>query len=770
MLLGSWPRASARPSHRGIAKRRFYDTSRGSHRRQARDSPVHHRRVPLFTRTQQRSRCEAVPRRPPRTLGVPPSHSFETTKVFADGDATVVRVSQHIGGVAIFESDVAVNVSADNQVKVVSGKFYSAEFDTVATITEEAAIAGSSYELGEPELVEPPSAELVGLVDADGGTLTWHVTLTTFEADGSLGQWHCLIDAHNGSLLRKYNGMRHAINRETYDMHNTTTLTSATLAITEGGTSKDKVIQATHDNIGVVYDYYLNNHGRDGADGLGRIVETYVHWGVDFVGAFAGTLHGHGAMLFGDGSPNSQFPYGTALDIVAHEYTHLVVNFTANLGGREQSVALNESLADVFATFVDADDFLIGEDLFQQGLFTNTRALESISDPPQLGNQPDHMSRYWLDTDIPLDQHKNAGITNKAYYNIVTQLGRAATAQIYYRALSVYMTTTTDFVGARLALEQAASDLFGPTSTELAAVQAGFSAVGIFHPASDFIGTFVADPNPSFNLPDSNGMVRKTYTHPGASAMKVNFSHWFFPGRTVYLRDGTGTVVYSYKTEGRPGANFVSGPVPGDTVTIEFYPAAFRPWPQVDGYFFDDLDLLPPVLSSAPVTIVDPFTATITWSTDERTDGQVLWGETSAYGNATPLQPFKTFDHSVTIDTLMPGTTYNFLAESVDYSGNLGNSGNLSFSTPAASDVLTIDRAQWPAFGELRVEATTTDPSATVSVYFGDGQFIETMDANGKGRHRLRIAGFVNPRRVDSEIMLRSSSGGFDYYSFPALP
>jgi len=210
--------------------------------------------------------------------------------------------------------------------------------------------------------------------------------------------------------------------------------------------------------------------------------------------------------------------------------------------------------------------------------------------------------------------------------------------------------------------------------------------------------------------------------------------------------------------------------VPGDTVTIEFYPEAFRTWPQVSGYFFDDLDLLPPILSSPTATIVDPFTAVITWTTDERSDGQVLWGETSTYGNATPLQPFKTLDHSVTIDTLMPGSTYNFLVESVDYSGNLGNSGNLSFSTPAASDVLTIDRAQWPAFGELRVEATTTDPLASVSVYFDNGQLIGTMDANGKGRHRFRHTGFVNPRRIDSEIMLRSSSGGFDFYAFPALP
>ena len=624
--------------------------------------------------------------------------------------------------------------------------------------------------LGNPVLVEVPSAELVGYVRDKSGVLTWHVVLSMIEPGGALSRWHYFIDAKNGDLVNLYDGIRHVLNRETYDMNNTTSPPSATLVISEGGVSKDKVTQATHDNVGVVYDYFLTNHGRDGMDGLGGTIETYVHWGVDFNGAFYGRMsNGNGAMVFGDANSKTMFPYGTALDIVAHEYTHGVVDFTAHIGSSEQSKALNESIADTFAMFVDTEDFLLGEDLFQNG----TQALQSISNPSQHGNQPEHMSAYRLDAvSSVLDPHKNGGITNKAFFNIVSALGRPDTEKIYYRALTVYMTASTDFAGARLTLEQAASTLFGPNSVQLSAVKSGFNAVGIYQPPGDFVGVFVADsPLPPA---DSNGLVSKTFTHSSASAMKVNFSSWAFPGRTVYIKDGTGTVIYTYDSVAPLQGGFTSGPVHGHTITVEFYPVAYMTrqmgFPTVDGYFYNDLDNTPPAFSAATVTIIDSFTATISWLTDERADSQVLWGETLAYGSMTPLQTFKAFNHSVTVDMLMPGKNYNVLAESVDFSGNVGDSGNLTFSTPAATDVLTIDRAQWPAFGELRVRATSTDPLATVTVYFGDGRFIGAMDADGKGGHRLRISNFINSRSVDSEIMLRSSSGGFDTHMFPALP
>lgn len=699
-------------------------------------------------------------------LGIPASHGFEITRVFEDGDNTVVRVSQHVNGIPIFGSDVAINISAANEVRVVSGQFYAADFDTLPSLDRDAAIAAARAALGEPALTAAPSAALEGYVRHEFGLLTWHVVLNATEPDGAPAEWNCFIDAHDGSLVDLFNGILHLLDRETYDLENGGAGSSAALIISEGGTSNDKVAQATHDNVGIVYDYFLSAHGRDSIDGAGGTIETYVHWGIDRVGALYGRNNGRPAMAFGDGNLHSAantLPYGTVLDIVAHEYTHGVTDFSAHLGGTEQSRTLNESMSDVFAMLVDADDFLLGEDLFKG----QQRALESIENPPFFGAQPDHMSRYQLDAPLPvLDPHKNGGITNKAFFNIVSAIGRPDAGKIYYRALTVYMTSSTGFIGARLALEQAAADLFGPASPQLAAVQSGFAAVGIVPPPADFEGVFVADSRtPSV---DSNGAVTMTYTHPGASAMKLVFGTFRFPGRTVYIKDRMGTVVYDYRfIPLPPGANFTTGPVHGDTITVEYFPLPSNGWPSVDGYVHGDLDFAPPLLSTVSIDDIDHFSATVLWRTDEPADSQVDYGESVALGSSTPRQPFRTFNHSVDLTALQPGTTVHVLATSADFAGNQGDSGDLVFSTPAASDAVSISRARRQS-GVLRVDATSTDPTSTLSVHFPSGFPIGAMEGDGKGGYRFRIDNFANSPSRDLTIVVRSSSGGSDSWIIPA--
>jgi Zn-dependent metalloprotease len=58
-------------------------------------------------------------------------------------------------------------------------------------------------------------------------------------------------------------------------------------------------------------------------------------------------------------------------------------------------------------------------------------------------------------------------------------IGRDAAAKIWYRALTVYMTSSTNYAGARAATLNAAADLFGSGSTEYNAVAAAWSAVSV---------------------------------------------------------------------------------------------------------------------------------------------------------------------------------------------------------------------------------------------------------------------------------------------------
>lgn len=61
----------------------------------------------------------------------------------------------------------------------------------------------------------------------------------------------------------------------------------------------------------------------------------------------------------------------------------------------------------------------------------------------------------------------------------VTGIGRDKLGRIWYRALTVYMTSSTDYAGARTATLNAARDLYGAGSAERAAVAAAWSAVNV---------------------------------------------------------------------------------------------------------------------------------------------------------------------------------------------------------------------------------------------------------------------------------------------------
>lgn len=61
----------------------------------------------------------------------------------------------------------------------------------------------------------------------------------------------------------------------------------------------------------------------------------------------------------------------------------------------------------------------------------------------------------------------------------MTGIGRAKAEKIWYRALTVYMTSSTSYAGARAATLSAAADLHGAGSAEYNAVASAWSAVSV---------------------------------------------------------------------------------------------------------------------------------------------------------------------------------------------------------------------------------------------------------------------------------------------------
>ncbi|MGX1474536.1 UNVERIFIED_CONTAM: Zn-dependent metalloprotease [Streptomyces canus] len=269
------------------------------------------------------------------------------------------------------------------------------------------------------------------------------------------------------------------------------------------GATSDRATAAVDAQYGtdVTWDYYKNVHGRNGIAGDGRGSYSRVHYGTNYNNAFWDDSCF--CMTYGDGDGTQLGPL-VSLDVAGHEMSHGVTSKTAALTYSGESGGLNEATSDIFGTLVefyagnssDTGDYLIGEKIVRSGFGRD--ALRYMDKPSKDGNSADS----WSSSVGNLDVHYSSGVANHFAYllaegsgaktvngvsynsptsngSTVTGIGRDKLGAIWYRALTVYMTSSTNYAGARTATLNAAKDLYGAGSTEYNAVAAAWSAVNV---------------------------------------------------------------------------------------------------------------------------------------------------------------------------------------------------------------------------------------------------------------------------------------------------
>lgn len=257
--------------------------------------------------------------------------------------------------------------------------------------------------------------------------------------------------------------------------------------------SADPAVNEAYDGSGTTYDFYSAVLGRNSIDGKGLRLDSSVHFGEKYANA---QWNGR-QMLYGDGDGRLFNRFTVALDIIAHELTHGVTQYSSALVYRDQSGALNEHFSDVFGILVkqfrlklsaSKSDWLIGK-----GLFTNEvhgvavrsmKAPGTAYDDKVVGKdpQPAHMKDYVTTTADNGGVHVNSGIPNKAFYNVATILGGNAwevAGKIWYDTLTRKVQSNADFQACADATYQSAGDLFGIGNSPQHAVVEGWKAVGI---------------------------------------------------------------------------------------------------------------------------------------------------------------------------------------------------------------------------------------------------------------------------------------------------
>ncbi|MET0401300.1 MAG: M4 family metallopeptidase, partial [Cystobacter sp.] len=265
-----------------------------------------------------------------------------------------------------------------------------------------------------------------------------------------------------------------------------------------------------HFGLQATWDYYQKIHGRFGIDNAGTPTFSRVHVSNAYDNAF--WSDDCFCMSYGDGSfpAAGGFRSLVSLDVVAHELSHGVMHKTADLVYAGEPGGLNEANSDIFGTLTEfwvrngqgnrigdtGGNWVLGEDL-------SATPLRYMYKPS--------LDRYskdaWSATLDSIDVHYSSGPMNRAFYFLsqgaqstatandysstylpagMTGIGNDKAAAIWYRAITVYLTPTSNYRAARTASLLSAADLHGTQSAEYRAVQNAFAAINVGYSASTY--------------------------------------------------------------------------------------------------------------------------------------------------------------------------------------------------------------------------------------------------------------------------------------------
>lgn len=409
-----------------------------------------------------------------------------------------IRINQQINGLPVIGAELIVHADRKtNKVFAVNGKFIPDSGDLAKEPSVDAAVAikqalNDAGIIGGDLLTD---VDLTYVLDGRGekAHLAYRALIEYVNDEGLQRDW-VFADATTGGLVTRHPTVFYAKSWKTYDANNGTSL-PGTLRCTNTQTCSDSVEQDIHDNASTSYDYYNTKFGRDSFNGSGATITSTAHYSSNYVNAY----WNNSQLVFGDGDGVNSGPLGGALDVVAHELTHAVTSYESNLTYQNESGALNEAWSDIFAASAEAwvdggvnsNTWKLGEDVWTPG--TSGDALRYMNNPTQDGGSYDYYPERYTGSSDNGGVHSNSGIANLAFYllvqggthprgktsNTVPGIGITKAEQIFYRANTTYMTSSTNFAGARTATAQAAADLYGSSSAEVDAVHEAWCAVGV---------------------------------------------------------------------------------------------------------------------------------------------------------------------------------------------------------------------------------------------------------------------------------------------------
>lgn len=453
------------------------------------------------------------------SLGLGQDADLQVRAAVTDSSGSHVRFDRTYQGLEVVGGDFVVHQDKSGAVRSTSGGVRGLSLAT----TPAAAVAAKTK-----------GTLVVFVTDAGAPRLAYKVTASGRKANGEPTGSETYVDARNGKKLASWSTVETADGTGTGLIDGTvplsTTQTGTGFSMidptrgnneTHNGpatkapvfTDADNVwgdgTQANAQSAGVdahygiseTWDYYKLVHGRNGIGNDGVGARSFVHDGAYVNASWSDNCF---CMRYGDGDGVTYRPL-VALDVAGHEMSHGVTSRTAKLRYSGEPGGLNESTSDIFGTSVefysgnanDVGDYLIGEEIFNT-YNPVTNWLRRMDRPSADGNSAD----FWSSRVGRLNVHYSSGVGNHWFYLLsegsgaktingiaynsptangvtVTGITRAKAEKVWYRTLTTYLTSRSNYAAARAGSIQAATDLYGAGSAEATAVANAWTAVNV---------------------------------------------------------------------------------------------------------------------------------------------------------------------------------------------------------------------------------------------------------------------------------------------------
>ncbi|AEM81513.1 M4 family metallopeptidase [Streptomyces violaceusniger] len=476
-----------------------------------------------------------------KSLGLGAKEKLVVKDVIKDADGTThTRYERTYAGLPVLGGDLIAHQSASGASQGVD-KATGADIkvaDTSAAVAPsgaERSALSAAQAAGDKETGAKAAPRKVIWAATGKPTLAYETVVTGVQKDRTPSKLHVITDADTGKKLYEFQAVENGTGtgqhngkvtvgsvrsgsqwllkdaarggHMTYNLKHAWEETKKGSAFYDAdnvwGNGKPTIAQTAavdvHYGAAMTWDYYKKVLGRNGIKGNGKAAYSRVHYGDAYENAFWDD--DCFCMTYGDGAGNKK-PL-TALDVAGHEMSHGLTSATANLEYSGESGGLNEATSDIFGTAVefyaknakDPGDYLIGEKIDINGDGTPLRYMDK---PSKDGLSYD----YWKSGVGNDDPHFTSGIANHFFYLLaegsgrkviggvtydsptkdgrtVKGIGRAKAEKIWYKALSSYMTSTTNYAKARTATLKAAKALYGASSAEYKAVDNAWGGVNV---------------------------------------------------------------------------------------------------------------------------------------------------------------------------------------------------------------------------------------------------------------------------------------------------